>query len=174
MSKYLQRHADELSWISTELALRNDSPFHSYSSITGKRSFGRHITLQNLYRLVELLFKSPNVNHLAKEEKLMLTLIYFNALKDHFYEEWSDYNEFRITHIVCLNAFSIAGSEILSICVTEDMKYIDYNRVVKSVKKLKNIDWSCSGALRFIRGSTGSKTLASELLLQMIPSQVKK
>ncbi|PZE20648.1 DGQHR domain-containing protein [Paenibacillus xerothermodurans] len=36
LSKFLQRQADELSWISTELALRNDSPFHNNSSITGK------------------------------------------------------------------------------------------------------------------------------------------
>ncbi|MFC6648317.1 DGQHR domain-containing protein [Paenibacillus rhizoplanae] len=137
LSKYLQREADEISWISTELILRNDSPFNSYSSITGKRTSDRHITLQNLYRIVELLTKLPNLKSLAKEDKLMLSLIYFNAVKDHFNAEWMDYKEYRITHIVCLNALSIAGAEVLSSCVTEGKKHIDYKRITKAVKKLK-------------------------------------
>ncbi|MCU6791907.1 DGQHR domain-containing protein [Paenibacillus sp. WQ 127069] len=171
LSKFLQRHADELSWISTELVLQNGSPFQNISSITGKRNNGRHITLQNLYRMVELLTKSPHVFHLTKEEKLMLVLIYFNALKEHYTKEWSDYKEYRITHIVCLNALSIAGADILSVCVSEDKKHIDYNAIVKYVRKLKKMDWSSSSALRYIRGTSGSKTLAAELLIQMMPDQ---
>ncbi|MFD2881083.1 hypothetical protein ACFTAO_42700 [Paenibacillus rhizoplanae] len=108
---------------------------------------------------------------MQKEDKLMLSLIYFNAVKDHFNAEWMDYKEYRITHIVCLNALSIAGAEVLSSCVTEGKKkHIDYKRITKAVKKTqKNIDWSSSGALKYIRGATGSKALASELSIQMMP-----
>ncbi|PZE20500.1 hypothetical protein [Paenibacillus xerothermodurans] len=99
----------------------------------------------------------------------MLVMVYFNAIKEHFTKEWSDYKEYRITHIVCLNALSIAGAQVFSACVAEDKKHIDYSRIVKYVKKLKKLDWSSCGALRYIRGTSGSKTLASELLIQMIP-----
>ncbi|MCY9692268.1 DGQHR domain-containing protein [Paenibacillus alginolyticus] len=168
LSKYLLRHSDDLSWIATELVLRNDSPFHSISTITGKRTPERHVTLQNLYRFLEILTKPPHVSRLSKEDRLMLALIYFNSLKNHYMNEWSNYKEFRITHIVCLNALSIVGAAILSACVSQDKKQIDFNRVDKFVKKINGIDWASSSSLRYIRGATGSKTLASEIISQIV------
>ncbi|KRF22525.1 DGQHR domain-containing protein [Paenibacillus sp. Soil787] len=171
LSRYLRRHSDDLSWIATELILRNDSPFFNIGTITGKRNAGRHVTLQNLYRVLELLLKSTNVSNLTKEEKLMLCLFYFNGLKEIFSQEWMDYKEYRITHIVCLNALAISGSEIFSELVSVDKKQIDYIRITKYVKKIKKFDWSSNGNLKYIKGFSGSKTLASDLIAQMMPEK---
>jgi DNA sulfur modification protein DndB len=108
LSRYLSRSTDDLSWIATQLIIRSDSPFHNIGTLTGKRSAGRHVTLQNLYKILEYLFK--NINGLTKDERLMIALVYFNGIKEHFTKEWFDYKEYRITHIVCLNALAIAGA----------------------------------------------------------------
>ncbi|MGF9917711.1 DGQHR domain-containing protein [Paenibacillus ehimensis] len=171
LSRYLRRHSDDLSWVSTELILRSDSPFNNIGTITGKRNAGRHVTLQNLYKVLELLTKNVRVSSLAKEEKLMLCLFYFNALKENFSQEWMDYKEYRITHIVCLNALAIAGAEVFSKVVSEDTKQIDYNRILKYVKKLRKFDWSSTGILKYIKGLSGSKTLASDLMSYMFPDK---
>ncbi|MDX4024963.1 hypothetical protein QYP05_29825, partial [Pseudomonas aeruginosa] len=138
------------------------------STLTGKRSVGRHVTLQNLYKMLELLTKSEHVASLDKEEKLMLCLVYFNSIKEQFNKEWLNYKEYRLTHIVCLNALAIAGNEVFSICVGEEKRTIDYNQVTKCVKKLNNVEWSAIGPLRYIKGLSGSRTLANELITQMV------
>ncbi|MDQ0899952.1 DGQHR domain-containing protein [Paenibacillus sp. V4I7] len=168
LSRYLRRHSDDLSWVATELIVRSDSPFYNIGTITGKRNAGRHVTLQNLYRVLELLTRDIHVSSLTKEEKLMLSLYYFNALKENFNQEWMDYQEHRLTHIVCLNALAIAGSEIFSKVVSTDKKQIDYTSILKYVKRLKKFDWSSNGVLRYIKGLSGSKTLASDLIAQMM------
>ncbi|OIB00634.1 hypothetical protein AK95_26060 [Paenibacillus sp. LC231] len=168
LSKYLHRNSDDNSWVATQLITRSDSPFHFNSTLTGKRSVGRHVTLQNLYKMLELLTKSEHVASLDKEEKLMLCLVYFNSIKEQFNKEWLNYKEYRLTHIVCLNALAIAGNEVFSICVGEEKRTIDYNQVTKCVKKLKNVEWSAIGPLRYIKGLSGSRTLANELITQMV------
>ncbi|MCA4756941.1 DGQHR domain-containing protein [Mycolicibacterium fortuitum] len=168
LSKYLHRNSDDNSWVATQLITRSDSPFHFNSTLTGKRSVGRHVTLQNLYKMLELLTKSEHVASLDKEEKLMLCLVYFNSIKEQFNKEWLNYKEYRLTHIVCLNALAIAGNEVFSICVGEEKRTIDYNQVTKCVKKLNNVEWSAIGPLRYIKGLSGSRTLANELITQMV------
>jgi len=167
LSKYLHRNTDENSWLATELITRGDSPFHFISTLTGKRSVGKHVTLQNLYKILEILTKGQRVSVLSREEKLMLTLVYFNAIKEHFNKEWLDYKEYRLTHIVCLNALAIAGAEVFSRAVSEEKKQVDYNYIVKCVKKLSRTDWSAAGPFKFIKGMNGSKALASDLISQM-------
>jgi len=168
LSKYLNRDSDDISWISTELMVRNESPFHSIGSIIGKRSNGRHITLQNLYKAVTFLTKEPNIATLSKEEKLLLIMFYFNSIKETLPQQWEKYKEYRLTHIVCLDALSIAGSFVLSRSVDSNKK-IDHNLILKSVKKLKKIDWSIDGTLKYLKGISGSKSLASDLKTLIIP-----
>ncbi|WP_219834247.1 DGQHR domain-containing protein [Paenibacillus sp. R14(2021)] len=174
LSKYLHRDSDEYSWVATQLITRGDSPFHFISTITGKRSLGRHVTLQNLYKMLEFLSKEDHVAKLPKEEKLMLCLVYFNAIKELFNKEWLDYKEYRLTHIVCLNAIAIAGGVFLSKVISEEKRAIDYNQVIKGVNKLKSMDWSAAGTLRYIKGMSGSKTLANDLITQMIGTSASK
>lgn len=72
LSKYLHRSTDENSWIATELITRGDSPFHFIGTLTGKRVSGRHVTLQNLYKILELLTKSKQIALLSKEATMFL------------------------------------------------------------------------------------------------------
>jgi DGQHR domain len=164
LSKYLKRNSDDISWVATQLIVRGDSPFHFIGTLTGKRNAGKHVTLQNLYRVLELLFKPEQLKGLPKEEKLLLSLTYFNAVKEQFNKEWLDYKEFRITHIVCLNALAILGTEIILRISNLEFKHKNYHSIIKDVKKLKLIDWSSEGAFKFIKGMSGSKVLAADLI----------
>lgn len=163
LSKFLRRDSDDISWIATELLVRQESPFYNIGSIIGKRNKGRHITLQNLYRTLHLLIKEPVLLSYTKEEKLNMALTYYNALKEAFPHQWLDYSGFRLTHIVCLDALSITGSTILVKCTSENKKQFDYLGISRSVKKLSIIDWSTHGPLRYIKGLSGSKSLANDL-----------
>ncbi|GJM72659.1 hypothetical protein HMSSN036_48750 [Paenibacillus macerans] len=167
LSKFLTRESDDISWMATELITRGDSPFYHIGSIIGKRNKGRHITLQNLYRTMNYFTKNSMVSHLPKEVKLHLALLYFNAIKETFYHQWIDYKGHRLTHIVCLDALSIAGSELIANCISESMK-VDYKLIPKRVGKLRDINWSVDGPLKYIKGISGSKTLAIELIDQML------
>ncbi|WP_418027950.1 DGQHR domain-containing protein [Paenibacillus sp. JJ1722] len=163
LSKYLRRDSDELSWVATELLVRKESPFYNIGSIIGKRVKGRHITLQNVYRTLHFLFKKDDVALLSKEEKLNIALHYYNTLKDTFSYEWLDYGGHRITHIVCLDALSIAAGIVLDKFFSIEKKKIDYTSLTQAVQKLKDIDWSSTGHLRYLKGLSGSKSLATEL-----------
>jgi hypothetical protein len=52
--------------------------------------------------------------------------------------------------------------------VQEDLKPINYNGITKSVKKLKNFDWSAEGRHKYIKGFSGSKILSFDLVVQMV------
>ncbi|MGF7029394.1 DNA sulfur modification protein DndB [Paenibacillus mucilaginosus] len=168
LSKYLRRDSDELSWIATELLIRNDSPFHNIGSIIGKRAKGRHITLQNLYRTLHFLFKKDEAALFPKEEKLKIALFYYNTIKETFSYEWLDYTGHRITHICCLDALSIAAGTILDKYFSLEKKINDYSSMARAIQNLKSIDWSSTGHLRYLKGLSGSKSLANELVNIMI------
>ncbi|MCP1136289.1 DGQHR domain-containing protein [Paenibacillus polysaccharolyticus] len=171
LSKYLHRNTDEFSWIATQLITRGDSPFHFIGTLTGKRSSGRHVTLQNLYKVIEVLTKPEEITNLDKEKKLALCLIYFNSVKEQFNTEWLNYKEYRLTHIVCLNALAIAGAEILNQSVNRQKGKSDYSFIEKSVRKMKNIEWSAEGPLKYLKGISGSKMLAQDLISEVISTR---
>jgi len=163
LSKYLRRDKDELSWVATELLVRRESPFYNIGSIIGRRVKGRHITLQNLYRTLHFLFKKDDMVLLPKEEKLNIALHYYTSIKETFSYEWLDYSGHRITHIVCLDALSIAAGMVLEQFFSLEKKKKDYNALSKSVQSLKSVDWSSDGHLRYLKGLSGSRSLATEL-----------
>ncbi|NUU75386.1 DGQHR domain-containing protein [Paenibacillus xylanilyticus] len=163
LSKFLKRENDELSWMSTELLILNDSPFYHIGSITGKRSKGRHITLQNLYRMLKYFFKDTGVTNLSKHEKVDIVLVFFNIMRQEYPHEWLNYKEYKLTHIVCLDALAMAASKMLFHCKKENSTQIDHQEFIKSVKRLKKIDWSIYGPFKYLKGISSSKTLAIEL-----------
>jgi len=161
LSRYLRRDTDDLSWIATQLIIRPDSPFYNIGTIIGKRTNNRHITLQNLYRMLCFLNKQVEDQRMSKEEKMAIAFTYYNTLREMYPKEWGDYKNSRITHIVCLDSLSMVGSEIVSTCMQNEK--IDYNKFIKTIKKLKNIDWSTHGPFRFVKGIAGSRSLATDL-----------
>ncbi|WP_271755275.1 hypothetical protein [Cohnella sp. JJ-181] len=167
MSKYLRRDSDEISWISTELMLNKESPFYNIGSVIGKRSTGRHVTLQNLYRSIHLLTADQQVSCLSKKEKLAVALTYFDSIKNRFINEWSDYKDFRLTHIVCLDALSIAGLKVILTCIPEGKKHVDLKLLTIATNKL-DVDWSSKGPLKYIKGMSGSRMLAEDFRDQML------
>jgi DNA sulfur modification protein DndB len=170
LSKFLRRDSDDISWAATELIVRKESPFYSIGSITGKRSKGRHVTLQNLYRTLHLLTADYRLSSFKKEEKLMIAMTYFSSIRDTFPEDWSDYKGSRLTHIVCLDALSMAGNFVLLKCLHETKKQIDLSHIPRSVKRLDKMDWSANGPLKYLKGLNGSKTLSIDLKDIMLPS----
>lgn len=166
LSKFLRRETDEISWIATQLIIRSDSPFHNIGTLTGKRNSGRHVTLQNLYKILEFMFKKTS--GLSKQEKLMFALFYFNSIKESFNKEWFNYKDYRITHIVCLISLALAGAEVIQQFNTANKKQLDYTRLTKAIKKLNDIDWSSTGPLRYIKGISGSKALANDIKVLLL------
>lgn len=164
LSKFLRRDSDEISWVATELMVRKESPFYNIGSIIGKRSKGRHVTLQNVYRTLHLLTAHYRLSSLPKEQKLAVAIAYFDTIRQCFVTEWENYKEFRLTHIVCLDALSMAGSSVLLECLPEGKKQVI---VQKYVKRLA-MDWSAQGPLRYLKGMSGSKTLSVDLRDQML------
>ncbi|WP_053376060.1 DGQHR domain-containing protein [Paenibacillus sp. FJAT-27812] len=168
LSKYLRRDSDDLSWVATELLMRRESPFYNIGSIIGKRVKGRHITLQNIYRTLTFFFRDAELTVLSKEEKLNIALLYYSAVKESLPAEWLDYSGQRLTHIVCLDALSMAAGKIVNRILIENKRKVDYQALLKKVKKLKQIEWSTHGPLRFIKGLPGSRTLGEEIVELMI------
>jgi DNA sulfur modification protein DndB len=167
LSKFLRRDSDDISWIATELMVRKESPFYNIGTIIGKRSKGRHVTLQNVYRTLHLLTADYRISSLAKQEKLTIALTFYDTIRQTFLTEWSDYKEYRLTHIVCLDALSMAGHQVLLNCMPEGKKHVDLTAIPKYIKKL-SVDWSAQGPLRYLKGMSGSRTLASDLKEQML------
>lgn len=164
LSRFLRRDSDDISWIATELMVMPMSPFYSIGSIIGKRSKGRHVTLQNLYRTLHLITADQRLTARSRQEKLDFVLRYYSEIQQVCSEQWSDYKAYRISHIVCLDALSIAGRDIWLNCLKENKRSIDYGKMIRSVQKLATVDWSSSGPLKYLKGLSGSKSLAKDLI----------
>jgi DNA sulfur modification protein DndB len=136
LSKFLRRDSDDISWVATELMVRKESPFYSIGSIIGKRSRGRHVTLQNVYRTLHHLTADYRISSLSKEEKLAVAMTYYDTIRQTFSSEWLDYKGFRLTHIVCLDALSLAGNHVILKCMPEGKKHVDLTAIQRHVKRL--------------------------------------
>lgn len=164
LSRYLNRNNDELSWIATNLILRPESPFHSKGTLIGKRTKEKNITLQNLYNIVTFLIKKSDLEDLPKEKILTISMFYFNAIKDVLPEEWEDFKSYRLTHIISLNALAMAGNEIISKNFLHKSQQPDSSKILSMLEKLNQIDWSTNGDLRYLKGISGAKILAQDIL----------
>ncbi|WP_142830081.1 DGQHR domain-containing protein [Planococcus soli] len=164
LSRYLNRENDDLSWVATNLILNPESPFFSKGTLTGARSKERTITLQNLYNIVHLITKKSELASLSKEKKLNVILFYFNIIKELFPDEWEDNKFYRMTHITCLNALAIAGNSILNDNFLKKSQQPDAVKILNLMQHLDNIDWTSIGDLKYLKGVSGSKILAADIL----------
>ncbi|AZB43793.1 DGQHR domain-containing protein [Bacillus sp. FJAT-42376] len=168
LSTYLKRDKDDFSWVATNLITNEKSPFNKMGTIVGKRSKGKHITLQNLHKSIALLAKNGTFKGFTKEKILLITEAYFNIIKDLFSDEWDDYKDYKLTHIVSIHALSILGSHIIPKYIKNTNKTIDIEGLKDSLEQIKDVDWSIDGELKYIKGISGSKTLANDLLSRLI------
>lgn len=163
LSRYLNRNNDDLSWVATNLILKPESPFFSKGTLIGKRTKEKHITLQNLYQIVNLLTKKSDLAKLPKEKILNISMFYFNLIKELLPDEWDDYKNYRLTHITCLNALAIVGNELINENYLEKSQQPDSVKIASKLLNLDEIDWSASGDLKFVKGIAGTKMLASDI-----------
>ncbi|WP_404356864.1 DGQHR domain-containing protein [Cytobacillus firmus] len=164
LSRYLNRDNDDISWVATQLVIMPESPFYKKGTLIGKRSRGKHITLQNLFNLVNLLIKDSKLQDLPKEKILGISLFFFTTIKETLPEAWEDYTNFKLTHIVGLKALSLVGNEMLKNYYSFQTNQIDSKRMVRKLLNLKVIDWSTDGGLKYIKGNSGAKLLANDIL----------
>ncbi|WP_066297931.1 DGQHR domain-containing protein [Bacillus sp. FJAT-29937] len=164
LSRYLNRNNDDISWVSTNLILRPESPFHTKGTLIGKRTKEKHITLQNLYNMVTLLIKKSDLEDLSKEKILGLSLFYFNAIKEILPEEWEDFKSYRLTHIIALNSLAMAGNEIISNNFLHKSQQPNSSKILSMLWNLKQIDWSINGDLQYLKGVSGSRILSQDIL----------
>lgn len=163
LSRYLNRDNDDLSWVATNLILKPESPFFSKGTLIGKRTREKHITLQNLYHIVNLLTKKSDLAKLSKEKVLNLTMFYFNLIKELLPDEWEDYQNYRLTHITCLNALAIVGNELINENYLAKSQQPDSVKIANKLVNLGEIDWSATGDLKFVKGVAGTKLLAGDI-----------
>ncbi|WFO49274.1 DGQHR domain-containing protein [Bacillus pumilus] len=167
LSRYLKRDSEDLSWVAAQLIIQPDSPFHELGTIVGLRTTSKRVTLQNIYNTLVYLTKQNKLSELSKEKLLRVSLIYFDAIKKLFPDDWGNYKESKLTHIVGINALSIIGSEILPKSLNNESMQIDLKILNSFLYKLEKIDWSVQGEMKYLKGVSGSKTLAKELLSLM-------
>jgi len=163
LSRYLNRDNDDLSWVATNLILKPESPFFSKGTLIGKRTREKHITLQNLYHIVNLLTKKSDLAKLPKEKILNLTMFYFNLIKELLPDEWEDYQNYRLTHITCLNSLAIVGNELINENYLARSQQPDSVKIANKLVNLAEIDWSATGDLKFVKGVAGTKMLAGDI-----------
>lgn len=164
LSRYLKRDNDEISWVATNLILKSESPFFSKGTLIGKRTKERNITLQNLCNIVKYLTKKSELEKLSREKKLNLTLFYFNLIKELFPEEWDDNKLYRLTNVTCLYALAIAGNKIINENYLSKSQQPDSAKITNLLVNLKDIDWSASGDLKYLKGLSGANMLARDIL----------
>lgn len=163
LSRYLNRDNDDLSWVATNLILKPESPFFSKGTLIGKRTKEKHITLQNLYQIVNLLTKKSDLAKLPKEKILNITMFYFNLIKELLPDEWDDYKNYRLTHITCLNALAIVGNELINENYLVKSQQPDSVKIANKLLNIGEIDWSANGDLKFVKGVAGTKLLATDI-----------
>lgn len=78
--------------------------------------------------------------------------------------ERSDYKQYRLTHIVCLNALAIAGNKIIPSNYNFVSNQLNIKEVNKRMSSIKIFDWSSEGTLKYLKGASGSKLLAEDII----------
>lgn len=137
---------------------------YNKGTLIGKRTKEKHITLQNVYNFLLLFIKNTKIAELPKEKILNITLTYFNCIKELLPVEWSDYKQYPLTHIVCLNALAIAGNKIIPSNYNFVSNQLNIKEVNKRMSSIKIFDWSSEGTLKYLKGASGSKLLAEDII----------
>ncbi|CAH0216088.1 hypothetical protein SRABI80_02174 [Peribacillus frigoritolerans] len=108
--------------------------------------------------------RKSDLAELPKDKNLYISLYYFNEIKNILPNQWSDYKKYRLTHIVCLNALSIAGNHIISENYNFSSNQLNITVISRSLTNIQSINWSSEGSLKYLKGVSGSNLLAADII----------
>ena len=170
---YLEREHDPISWVASQLATDLHSPFYGITAITGVRQWrrGLPVTLQNLVKMVTILYRKVDPEQIRKEDMLEIALTYFSEIKNTFPEAWEDVKHNGLMQIVVLNALAMVASQMIDSSQGEETA--DLYTLKQSVANMKGFDWSRE-RFKGLHGPKGSETIQVELLTHMAKQSARR
>ncbi|RIV26429.1 DGQHR domain-containing protein [Alicyclobacillaceae bacterium I2511] len=170
---YLERDRDPISWVATQLATDPRSPFYGITAITGVRQWrrGLPVTLQNLVKMVTVLYRKVDAKKVPKEAMLEIALTYFSEIKNTFPEAWEDVKHHGMMQIAVLNALAMVAAQMID--TSQGEAATDLYALKQSVANMKGFDWSRE-RFKGISGPKGSETIQVELLTHMAKQSARR
>jgi DNA sulfur modification protein DndB len=170
---YLEREKDPISWVAAQLATDARSPFYGLTAITGVRQWRRGwpVTLQNLVKMVTILYRKVDVEKVPQEAMLEIALTYFSEIKSTFPEAWKDVKHHGLMQIAVLNALAMVAAQMID--STQGEAAADLYALKQSVANMKGFDWSRE-RFKGLSGPKGSETIQVELLTHMAKQSARR
>jgi len=175
LEKVLGELADE-AWIAWELTTREDSPFQGRISRT-KLGPEHLFNLASVAKHIQKMFKQGTFGDCEAEEKLEITIKYWNLIEQLHPREWADIEklgvrgqgrnqfDFKLLELTGFIAWSaIASSQLLSTSYNNLSHTMDWERVQKMIEALANkIDWRKTGEYEGRTGEVGGPVIARDM-----------
>ncbi len=164
------------AWITWELTVREDSPFQGRISRT-KLASEHLFNLASIAKHIQKTFNRGAFDHCDAEEKLEITIKYWNLIEQLHPMEWSDMEklgvkgegrnqfEFKLLELTGFIAWSaIANSQVLSTSYNNVSHTMDWERVQKMIESLSSkIDWRKKGEYEGRTGEVGGPVIARDM-----------
>jgi hypothetical protein len=112
----------------------------------------------------------------GKEDKALLIVALFQAVRDMFPEAWEDFRNHRLTHTVGLYALARLAGVIFeeNITIEEDGQCrIDFAGINEALENLRGFDWSV-GALGTGTGAQAVNEVYLKLMTQHVRRSMRK
>lgn len=170
---YLNRERDDASWIATQMATDERSPFRGITTLTGNRQRNRgiHVTLRNLVKMVTILQTRLAHLKLSKHDMFELMLTYFSEVKTVFPEQWSDAKHYALTQIVVLNALTIVLAQMVG--TNEESGTVDMYAIQQMAKDMTGFHWERE-RFKELSGPNGAEKISMDLMGHMMRTQRQK
>jgi DNA sulfur modification protein DndB len=170
-------------WIAWQLNVREDSPF--LGRITRIKMGPEHLfQLHSVAKNIKTLFKDGAFNDdVPREEKLDITIRYWNLIADMHPTQWADTEklgvpkqgrkafESKLLELTGFIAWSLIGSSrILSPCYNSTSHTVDWDHVQQMIEDLaEKVDWRKDGQYANATGEVGGNIIHKDM--QKILSQ---
>ena len=167
--------ADE-AWIAWQLNIREDSPFLGRISRT-KLAPEHLFNLASVAKNIQKMFKEGAFHGCEAEEKLEITIKYWNRISDLHPSEWADIEklgikgegrklfDFKLLELTGFIAWSLIGhSRLLSASYNRQSHTVDWDRVQAMIEILAGrIDWRKDGEYVGRTGEAGGPAIAHDM-----------
>ena len=167
--------ADE-AWIAWELNIREDSPFLGRISRI-KMGADQLFNLASVAKNIQRMFKDGAFAHCEAEEKLEISIKYWNLIQDLHSKQWDDMEklgekgqgrrafDYKLLELTGFIAWSLIGqSRILSGSYNAQSHTMDWERVQKIIEIFApRIDWLKDGDYEGLTGEVGGPRITREM-----------